>query len=86
MRQDRAVGYDHILMARAKWKKRADELLPLYRELGPEFQPMGLYSGIPESDRQARLAVLPRRWVIDRTFAWLGPNRRTKGLDRHAIF
>lgn len=61
LRQDRVAGYDHILMARVKWKKRADELLPLYRELGPEFQPMVLYSGIPETDRLARLAAMRSR-------------------------
>lgn len=61
LRQDRAAGYDHLLMARVKWKTRADELLPLYRELGPEFKPMILYSGISESDRQSRLAAMRSR-------------------------
>ena len=28
------------------------------------------------SDRAKGLEVLSRRWVVDRTFAWLGRNRR----------
>lgn len=58
LRQDQAAGYDHILMARVQWKTRANELLPLYRELAPEFNPMILHSGVPESDRHASLEAL----------------------------
>lgn len=53
LRQDRAAGLDHLLMARVKWKSRANELLPLYRELGSEFQPMILHSSLAEPDRRA---------------------------------
>ena len=28
------------------------------------------------SDDQRRFVVLPKRWVVERTFAWLGHSRR----------
>ena len=31
---------------------------------------------IRRSDRVKGFEVLPRRWVVERTFAWLGRNRR----------
>ena len=31
---------------------------------------------VKRSDRAAGFVVLPRRWVVERTFAWLGRNRR----------
>jgi hypothetical protein len=37
----------------------------------------GLAQGIHRFlDGQGRFAVLPRRWVMERTFAWLGRSRR----------
>src|SRR5215210_2846682 len=48
-------------MARVKWKTRADEILPLYRELAPEFNPMILHSGVSEPDRRASLEALRSR-------------------------
>jgi transposase len=34
---------------------------------------------------QAGFHVLPKRWVVERTFAWLGINRRlTKDFERFA--
>ena len=30
--------------------------------------------------------VLPRRWVVERTFSWLGPNRRlAKDVDAETL-
>ncbi len=35
------------------------------------------------SDDQKGFVVLPRRWVVERTFAWLGNNRRlSKDYER----
>ncbi|WP_170245038.1 transposase [Pararhodospirillum oryzae] len=31
---------------------------------------------IKRSDTAQRFVALPRRWVVERTFAWLGRNRR----------
>jgi len=39
------LGADHILMARVSSKKRANQLLPLYEKLAPEYNPVVIYSG-----------------------------------------
>lgn len=44
LREDRKK-YDHLLMARVNNIRKADELLPLYQELAPEFRPVVVYSG-----------------------------------------
>ena len=36
---------DHLLMARVKNTKKADELLTLYQELAPDLNPVAVYSG-----------------------------------------
>ncbi len=36
------------------------------------------------SDEQRGFVVLPRRWVVERTFAWLSNNRRlSKDYERY---
>jgi transposase len=61
-------------------------LLKLYADggyQGPEFR-KGLKKAIAQvnveivkrSDRARGFVVLPRRWVVERTFAWLGRCRR----------
>ena len=44
LRKDRQ-SYDHLLMARVKNISQAEELLPLYQELAPEFNPVVIVSG-----------------------------------------
>lgn len=42
----------------------------------PWSSPMWLPPGAEPPERPAGFRVLPRRWVVERTFAWLGRNRR----------
>lgn len=58
LREDISNNYDHVLMARVKTKKRADELLPLYEELAPELKPIALYSGLKPRTSRQRLSQL----------------------------
>jgi transposase len=40
---------------------------------------------VKRSDTAKGFVVLPKRWIVERTFAWLGINRRlTKDFERHA--
>lgn len=40
---------------------------------------------VKRSDRAKGFTVLPKRWIVERTFAWLGINRRlAKDFERHA--
>ena len=58
LREDLTNNYDHVLMARVKTKKRADELLPLYEELAPDLKPVVLYSGLKPKTSRQRLSQL----------------------------
>ena len=61
LRVDLAAGHDHLLMARVRSKRRADELLPLYQELAADLMPVVLHSSVPSRDRRAARAALDRR-------------------------
>ena len=62
LRSDLAEGLDHVIMARVRRKARADEVVEIYRELGPEFEPAVLYSGLkPVSSKRAALDALHNR-------------------------
>jgi transposase len=40
---------------------------------------------VKRSDHAKGFIVLPKRWIVERTFAWLGINRRlAKDFERHA--
>lgn len=40
---------------------------------------------VKRSDQQKGFVVLPKRWIVERTFAWLGINRRlSKDFERYA--
>ena len=40
---------------------------------------------VKRSDDMKGLVILPRRWVVERTFSWLGRNRRlAKGFENLA--
>jgi superfamily II DNA or RNA helicase len=53
LREDRKE-YDHLLMARAKTKTKAEELLPLYQLLAPDLKPVVVYSGAGMKRQNAR--------------------------------
>ncbi|MCY3650948.1 MAG: DEAD/DEAH box helicase family protein [Acidimicrobiaceae bacterium] len=62
LQSDLAEGRDHVIMARVRRKARADEVVKIYRELAPEFEPTVLYSGLkPMSAKRAALSALHSR-------------------------
>jgi superfamily II DNA or RNA helicase len=61
LRDDLAAGHDHLIMARVNRISRADDLLPIYEEIGAEFAPLVLHSsGIVAERRQALEAMTAR--------------------------
>jgi superfamily II DNA or RNA helicase len=61
LRADRAVGYDHILMVRARSIPRATELAKLYAAKAPEFGPRAVHVGLRKRDRDASFDALADR-------------------------
>jgi superfamily II DNA or RNA helicase len=62
LRADRAAGFDHLIMARVGRIGRArDEVLPIYEELGPEFAPRVLHSGLPRREQTEALKAIKQR-------------------------
>lgn len=50
LKKDIAEGKDHSVMARCDNINRADDLLPIYRELTPEFDPIIIHSEAKDRD------------------------------------
>ena len=61
LRADRAAGYDHILMVRARSIPRAAELAALYTAWAPEFGPRAVHDGVGKRNREAAFAALADR-------------------------
>jgi superfamily II DNA or RNA helicase len=61
LRLDLANKYDHILMARVATKNRAKELIKLYEELAPEFNPLRIDSDLSPSSKAKHLEKLLTR-------------------------
>jgi superfamily II DNA or RNA helicase len=63
LREDRAENLDHLIMARVNRIGRArDDVLPIYRELAPEFDPQMLHSTLSAAERRGALdAIVSRR-------------------------
>ncbi|PZS09687.1 MAG: hypothetical protein DLM70_01345, partial [Chloroflexi bacterium] len=61
LRSDLEAGLDHIVMARVRRIGRAQELLPLYKELAPEFNPVVVHSTLRPKERRAALTALWER-------------------------
>lgn len=58
LNEDLGNNLDHLMMARVRTKKRADELLSIYEELAPELKPITLYSGIKTAVKNQKLRQL----------------------------
>lgn len=58
LRADLDHGYDHLLMARVETKPRAENLLPIYKDLAPELNPIVVHSGMCKSNIDSALAAL----------------------------
>ncbi|WP_028061008.1 DEAD/DEAH box helicase [Candidatus Solirubrobacter pratensis] len=62
LREDRKKGFDHLIMARVNQIRRArDDVLPIYRELAPEFDPQILHSNLAAGERRAALEAITER-------------------------
>jgi superfamily II DNA or RNA helicase len=58
LREDFDAGRDHLLMARAASRSRAEALLPTYAALAPDLAPVVLHSGMSGRRRNSALAAL----------------------------
>jgi superfamily II DNA or RNA helicase len=58
LNEDLGNGLDHLMMARVRTKKKANELAVLYEELAPEHKPIVLYSGLKARLKNQRLEQL----------------------------
>ncbi|MDT0276059.1 DEAD/DEAH box helicase [Blastococcus goldschmidtiae] len=61
LRNDQAMGLDHILMARVSSVARTEQLLAVYAHLGPEFMPTVIHSALGVKAKRSALAALRTR-------------------------
>jgi superfamily II DNA or RNA helicase len=61
LRKDLAAGFDHLLMARANRIGRASELIPLYRQIAPDLNPVVIHSNSPVAERREALSAIAQR-------------------------
>jgi superfamily II DNA or RNA helicase len=61
LEKDLAQNYDHIVMARADNKKRADEIIKIYENLAPSHKPVVIHTGVIPSERKQRLSQVHQR-------------------------
>lgn len=61
LRQDRAAGLDHIVMARVGSVARTAQLLPVYADVAVEFGPVVLHSQLSARAKREALAALRSR-------------------------
>jgi superfamily II DNA or RNA helicase len=67
LREDLEAGFDHVLMARVKYKTRTEEVLAHYHELAPDLNPVVIHSGVgvrAGAERRAALLAGQSRIVI----------------------
>jgi superfamily II DNA or RNA helicase len=61
LREDMAAGHDHLLMARVHNVTRAEDVIHLYQELGPEFSPVVLHSRLSKERQRLSLQAIKDR-------------------------
>lgn len=61
LKADLAADFDHLLMARVKTIRRADEVIALYQAIAPELQPVKIHSGETPPRRRAAFGAIERR-------------------------
>lgn len=61
LRADLEAGFNHLLMARVKSIRRADEIIAIYQAIAPEFHPVKIHSGETPPRRRAAFAAIERR-------------------------
>ncbi len=79
--QDRALAYALLGGLKPIWPKVECVFADAGFESGPLARWLQEHSGwhleiVKRSPSQVGFAVQPKRWVVERTFAWLGRNRR----------
>lgn len=59
--RDREAGFEHILLARAATKARAEEIFTMYQSMAPEAEPHLLHDGLSSRRKAEALAALADR-------------------------
>ena len=58
---DIAAGFDHLLMARVKRTRRADEVVAVYKRIASKWNPVMIHSGESLKERRAALGAVAAR-------------------------